>query len=163
METIRHRMNKSRRAFARQGAALANRSRKATTIFVAETREAGRTFVRFCLREGESWRHHLEEARRQAFQQAVDSLTPPSLQRGALVQLERALQALHEAVKIRIHRLDRQEPQLPFDDFQAMTAKAIVAELDQLDPAQCRALYDLESRNKRRSTVIRAIEHRLAA
>jgi len=163
MESIRHRMNKSRRAFARQGAALVSRSRKATTTFVGETHEAGRTFVHFCLREGESWRHHLDQARRQTVHQVFDSLTPPTLHRGALVHLERALQALRERVQMRIDQLDHKEPELPFENFETMTAKAIVAELDQLDPLQCRALHDLESRNKRRATVIRAIEHRLAA
>ena len=163
METISHRITKTRRSFARQGVALWERSFQAGDTFVSETREAGRTFGRFCLREAASWRQLLAAQRGVVIERALDNVAPRSMERGLLVQLNRALEVLQAQVQARLESLDSDLPDLPFEDYEAMTAKAIVAELDKLDEVQCRALYEVESQHKRRATVIRAIEHRLAA
>ncbi len=51
----------------------------------------------------------------------------------------------------------------PLDGYEEMTAKAIIAEMPELDGETCRAILEFEEANKARTTVLRAARDRVAA
>lgn len=58
---------------------------------------------------------------------------------------------------------DKQLAEMPIADYDDLTAKEIIAQLDGLDGAGLKAVEEFESAHGQRKTVLREVEHRLQA
>lgn len=167
METIATRVTKSRKNFARQTGALWGTTREATNRFARDTSTAAGKFSRATRKEGQGWLSYAAQRRQKLWEQKnLVKVDRTALERGLLVQLAQALDLLQARVAQRLTALvdaDAHDPELPLGDYQSLTAKAIVAQLDELSPEQCREVYAFEEGHKSRATVLRALEQRLAA
>jgi hypothetical protein len=136
MDTFSEHLQHTRVGVARQWASLAS--------FVAS--------------EADGWNAYVTRRR------AAVSITVASsdgLERRALAVVERAVASLHGRIRVRLEQLSRGA--LPLPDYESLTARAIVSEIDRLDADACRRLRDHEAANKQRATVMRALDQRLAA
>ena len=170
MDSFKIKLNKSRSDFARHSRTLVSSARRAGVAFLGDSGKATRKFGGFVRKETESWASYVT-ARSTALRSAniITLDFTPGLQRGLLVRLARALDALRSRVGDQLDTLERGDgpsgelrgDDLPWADYETRTARAIVAGLDGLSEAECRAVYEFEQQNKRRATVIRALEARL--
>ena len=159
METITHKITRSRRAFARRHAILFNKTRSAGVDVLDE---AGR-YASFVRRETDSWRAFAATRGNHAVHVAKGVLAADGLERGLLTHMAWLLEGARGRVGARLEALDGAErPQLPLPDYDNKTARAILAVLAALDDDACRRIYEFEGNNKQRTTVLRALEQRLA-
>jgi len=63
---------------------------------------------------------------------------------------------------IGVRRMDSVPPVPPFDGYDGLTVRQVLARLDALTPGELRALEDYEHRHANRKTILDAIERALA-
>lgn len=68
-----------------------------------------------------------------------------------------------KASKARAQKAPAKKPQAPLRNYDQLTAKDVVNRLQRLSAQQATAILDYERARKKRATVIRAVEQRLAA
>lgn len=52
---------------------------------------------------------------------------------------------------------------MPITDYDSLTAKQVISELPRLSAGQCTTVYEHEKANKKRKTVLQALENRLSS
>jgi len=162
MEAIEIKLQKSRTQVARQGRAFVSSTRKAGSTFVAETSKATSKLSGFAVKETRGWTGYLTERGAEMVPGELPQVELNAIERSLLVQLSRALELLDAKVACRLARLGDDDV-LPLQQYDTLTARAIVTQLDELSDAQCATVLAFEQANKKRTTVVRAIEQRLAA
>lgn len=162
MESLQDKLRKSRTALDRQGVVLMGRWQRAGAEFMGTSHGAAAAFGRFVADESRGWWSYL--------QAEVAASRPPRLdavERELWLQLARLLDVLQGRVQTRIRQLAARPAEaqvdLPLPNYDTLTARAIVARMSELTRAQCRAVFDFEEGHKKRATVLRALEQRLAA
>jgi len=169
MENITTRLSTSRENLACQGRALWTATRDASASFATDTSSAARKFYTAAGTEGHCWVGYAQQRRNhvwRAQRRRLATLDRSAFERGMLVQIAHALELLQGRVAQRLGDLAASptvDPALPLGDYEVLTAKAIVAQLDGLSTDECRAVHTFEENHKRRSTVLRALEQRMAA
>ena len=165
MESLPKKLLRTREALSRQTHTLVGRTAEAGRVFAGDTAEAGRAFARFVDREARGWVGYAAARRKDAAglaNGARTALAPVSVERRALLGLQLALAQLQARVDHRITALDGPARVEPLADYDTLSARAIVAKLADLSAEQIRSLHQIESESKRRATVLRALEQRLA-
>ena len=170
MERFDTRLRKSRQAIGRESQALLQKTREASTAFGRETQRATRRFGRFVDSEVRSWRQFIRRGALELVEDVTVVGRPRELELRlwraadlALVQLEDRVRSRVQALEAGGRALGRGTQGPPIEGYESLSAKAIVARLAKLTPEGCRAVYELESRTKKRATVLKAAEQRLAA
>ena len=162
MNTLRDKISHSRQTFAGEGESFVTTTRTAGRAFVEQTQQAGRALAASLAAEGASWGDYALQRRDEARDVVREALTPSGFQRGVLASLVKLLESLQTRVAKRLAVVEEQ-PDLGIVDYDTLTAKVIIAQIDDLTAAQCRAVFELEQANKQSATVLRALEPRLAA
>jgi len=159
METVVQKAQKSRRAFARQVDALNQSTVGAAATFARQSQQGCASFGGYLVREAHSWGKFAGDRRESLSWDSRPS--PRTIERALLELVAQATGQLHSQIQSRLEALDGVQT-LPLRDYETMTARSIVSELDALTQSQCQALLDFEHTNKKRTTVMRALQQRLA-
>lgn len=164
MDALREKLQKSRTAWDRQAGVLLGNWQRAGSDFVTAAGEASANFGRFVSRESKEWKAFMEEAARET----PGLLTPAAaqeLERELLLQLLRLLDTLQGSVQERLRQLSAptvSDEAAPLAGYADLTAREIVAKVAELDLEQCREVRAYEASHKQRTTILRALDQRLA-
>ncbi len=168
MESFKSKLRKTRRAIAGHGGVFIDETRNAGISFTTNTKRATEQLIGRIGKESKGWRDYVTRRRQLSFAKGRELLTPVGFERGVLVRVTRSLERLQSRVQARLDALANkslkpgtQPP--PLTDYQKLTAKLIVAQLAKLTTEECQIVYDYEDNHKRRATVLKAIEQRIAA
>jgi len=162
METIEMKLQNSRSNIVRETRAFVSSAKEASTTFAADAGKATGKLGGFAGKETRSWASYLTERGRELGTSSLQMVELGALERGLLSQVSRALDLLSEKVACRLARLGDGDV-LPLQQYDTLSARAIVTQLDELSTAQCATVLAFEQANKKRATVVRALEHRIAA
>lgn len=191
MQALVSKLKESQSHLLFQGGAFVERTKEAGATFVGLTRAAGDDFVTTTREAGsglgtstrdagaevsdavrseaEQWRSFLAEQSSQLTRELRLLLLPGGLERQLLTQVREAIDAFGDRVGDRLDTLERPpalpaEPEAaPLRGYDKLTAKALVAKLAKLDLTEVEAVATYERDHKKRATVLRAADQRLAA
>ena len=165
MSKLSNKLVKSRKAWVRQTTALGSTTRRASEAFAADTVDAATKFGKFARTEVKHWAGYIKSTSPEIAIPTVPApdLSASDLERTLLTRLIATLKGLLVRARARLEALDGRGEALPIADYETLTARAILAELDELDAQSCRALRAFEAKNKARTTVLKALDQRLAA
>ncbi len=165
MESFRSKLRKTRRAIAGHGGVFIDETRSAGISFSTDTKRATEQLIGRIGKEGKSWRDYLTRRRQVGVAKGRELLTPVGFERGVLLRVTRSLELLQSKVHARLDALTKNklEPAPPLTNYPKLTAKSILAQLGKLTDEECKVIYDYEDSHKRRATVLKAIEQRIAA
>ena len=165
MSKLTNKIEKSRKAWARQTNAFGATTRRASKAFTSDATDAATKLGKFARGEAKTWANYIRSTSPELNMAAMPTpdLSPAELERSLLTRLVVTLEALLERAHARLEALDGRGDALPLEEYETMTARSILAELDELDDASCRAIRSFEAKNKKRRTVLKALDQRLAA
>lgn len=148
METIGEKLRSSRDSLTREG---------------QELLLAGRRFGDLVQQEALGWRTYLRDRALTTVSEvrALPSSVEARLLTRATARLDRLERTLEDRLALLADEVGATAP--PLEDYEALTARDIVARLDALPPESVRAVMAFEQAHKGRTTVLRAAQERLVA
>ncbi|MBW2529452.1 MAG: hypothetical protein JRI23_35070 [Deltaproteobacteria bacterium] len=162
MNTLRQKLQRSRTAWDRQTGVLLGNWHRAGTDFVSAAGEASTNFGRFVTRESKEWRQYVEATARQT-PVTWSPAKVHDVERELLLQISRLLDALQGTVHERLRQLTAADgDESPLEGYDELSAREVVAQAAEWSPEQCAAARRYESSHKQRTTILRALDQRLA-
>jgi hypothetical protein len=161
---LSNKLDKSRKAWIRQTSALGKATGRASKAFATDTADATTKFGKFARGEVRAWTKYIQSSAPEVVvptMPSVEAIAPQELERALLTRLIAALEVLLVRSRSRLAALAGVGDALPIADYETLTARAILAEIDALDTEACLALRSFEAKNKARATVLKALDQRL--
>jgi polyhydroxyalkanoate synthesis regulator phasin len=103
--------------------------------------------------------HRVEHVAEQQMQFVLRTFNIPSMD--DISRLDKELERLNRKLDAQLK--EKQLAAMPIANYDDLTAKEIIAQLDGLDDAGLKAVEEFESAHGQRKTVLREVEHRLQA
>lgn len=162
MNTVTAKLQDSRAHLGREARVFVSSTRRAGAAFAVDTQHATSQLAGVAREEVGQWTAYVASQLR--------ALRPPELPKPDLGKLEHelwsgvlhVLDLAHGRVARRLAQLGDGEV-LPLAEYDTLSARAIVSKLDALSSAECATVLAFEQSHKKRATVLRALEHKLAA
>ena len=103
--------------------------------------------------------HRVEHLAEQQMQFVLRTVNIPSMD--DISRLDKELERLNRKLDAQLK--DKQLAAMPIANYDDLTAKEIIAQLDELDEVGLKAVEEFETAHGQRKTVLREIDHRLQA
>ena len=103
--------------------------------------------------------HRVEHLAEQQMQFVLSTVNIPSMD--DISRLDKELERLNRKLDAQLK--DKQLAAMPIANYDDLTAKEIIAQLDELDEVGLKAVEEFETAHGQRKTVLREVDHRLQA
>jgi hypothetical protein len=166
MQDLGHELTKTREQLLAEGGRFWASTGQASKVFFDETRQAAEQLALGIAEQGKLLGSFGARVGRETATTGAAAWSAPRLRQRFWVALAGLLERLQRQAADKA----QQAPAAVTDcadtglaDYGTLTAKTIVASLPDLSDDQCRAVLSLEQQTKSRTTVLRALEARIAA